>query len=422
MIEKYSLKNGIRVLHFPLTETKVVTALCIFGTGSRYENKKQNGLSHYLEHLFFKGTKKRPSTLKIAQELDSLGAEYNAFTSEEATGYFVECENKNFLQALDVLADLLKNPLFERSELEREKKVICEEINMYQDMPQRYVCELAKLSFFGDTPLGRDIAGTKKNVKSFTKNDLLRYKDSFYHTGNMHIIVAGNTKNINLKELLEEYFSPIKKKTKAKFEKIKTKAAAPKTKLLLKKTDQAHLVLGFLGVPYDHNLKIPAALLATILGGGMSSRLFIGIRERRGLAYYVKTDSENFHDTGLFVTQTGVMIEKIEEAIKVILDEYQNIKKDGVTPEELKKAKNQVRGKIVIGAERSEELTMFLGGQAIYRDKILTPEELLCEIEKITSSDLKQVTEKLFIPQTLNLAIIGPYKDERKFDKIISSF
>lgn len=421
-IEKFKLKNGIEVIHFPLSETKVVTTLCLFGVGSRFENKIQNGLSHYLEHLFFKGTKNRPSTLKIAEELDALGAQYNAFTSEESTGYFVEVENRNFPKALEILSDLLKNPLFDKTELEREKTVIIEEINMYKDMPQRYIQDLAKQNFFGNTPLGRDIAGTKENIINFTRQSLLSYKENFYHTDNMHIVVAGNTHGLNLKKNLESHFSTLSKKEKPDYEKIKPILDGPKAKLLFKKTDQAHLVLGFLGIPYNHNLRVPAALLAIILGGGMSSRLFIKIRERRGLAYYVNSSSDNFHDTGIFATQTGVIIKKIDEAIKIILDEYKDIIKTKVSKTELEKAKNILRGEIVIDAERSEELAMFLGGQAIYGKEIQTPEELLAAIEKVAPEELHKFAKGYFLPESLKLTIIGPYKKEEEFKKLIKNF
>jgi len=421
MINKFSLKNGSQVIFAPNNATEATTILVMFGVGSRYETKSQNGLSHYLEHLFFKGTKNRTSTFAIAKELDSLGSSYNAFTGEEYTGYYIESEKQNLPKTIEVIADLLQNPLFNKQELEQEKKVIIEEINMYEDFPQRYVQELAKLNMFGDTPLGRDIAGTKDIVRSLDKNSVIQYKKTHYHAGNMHLVIAGNFQEKSITTLVNKYFSKVPKLSKLQFEKAKINYNKPKLKLKYKNTDQGHLVLGFPGLAYNDPDKISLDLLSTILGGGMSSRLFIQVRERRGLGYYVRNESANFHDSGMFFAHAGIKTNKIGEAIKTIINEFSQIQTGKISEEELQKAKNQSRGKLALELEKSQSMAMFLGEQSIYGQKIRDAKELLRDVNKITLKDIQNVAKKIILPGLINLSIIGPYKNKNKFQKIINS-
>ncbi len=422
MIKKYKLSNNSKVILASNNSTQACTILVMFGVGSRYETRNQNGLSHYLEHLFFKGTKNRPTTFKIAKELDSLGTNYNAFTGEEYTGYYIESEKQNLPKTIEIIADLLQNPVFDKTELEREKNVIIEEINMYEDFPQRYVLELAKLNMFGDTPLGRDIAGTKDIVKSMSRNMVLKYKKTHYHAGNMHITIAGNFQEKTIVNLVNKYFSKVPTLSKLKFEKAIINYNKPKLKLKYKKTDQGHLVLGFPGLSYDDPDKISLDLLSTILGQGMSSRLFIQVRERRGLGYYVRSESANFHDNGMFFAHAGIKVNKINEAITTILNEFKKIQSGKIFEEELQRAKNQARGKLAIELEKSQSLAVFFAEQSIYGQKIQDANQFLQQVNKITLKGIQKVAKRIIVPNLINLSIIGPYKERKKFQEIINNF
>ncbi|MBL7150903.1 insulinase family protein, partial [Candidatus Microgenomates bacterium] len=324
--QKTTLKNGLRVITVPMPQMDSVTVMVGVGAGSRYETKQVNGLFHFLEHMAFKGTKKRPSTLDIATEVDSVGGEFNAFTSKEMTAYYIKLAAKHTELAFDVLADILTNSLFRQEEIERERGVIIEEINLYEDTPTRRVLELFERLLYGDNPMGWDIAGEKKNIRQIKRGDFLKYVNRLYFPQNMTVVVAGKFKQVEIVKLVEGYFGGFKKKGKKVKKKIKLDQKKSKLKLIYKKTEQAHFCLGVPGYWYSHPDRFSIGLLATILGGGMSSRLFIEIRERRGLAYYVGCAPEFFTDSGYLLAQAGVRLDSTDEAIKVILEEYNKVK------------------------------------------------------------------------------------------------
>ena len=419
------LPNRLEVITAPLPGAKTITVLVMSGTGSRFENKADSGISHFLEHMFFKGTVKRPTTLAISSELDRVGGEFNAFTGKEYTGYFVKVEAGQLPLALDILSDMLLNSKFEPAEIEREKGVIIEELNMYLDNPLIYIEDLFEQRLYGDTPAGRDTIGTKKTILKLNRKKILDYVGRQYSSDKTIISLAGGLKPGAVK-LISEYFNDFSKKDYR--EKLKTddKQARPELNLFYKKTDQAHLSLGVRAYAYGHKDEITAKLISIILGGAMSSRLFTELRERRGLAYYVRTHNETYTDSGYLTTQAGVPIAKLPEAIKIILDEYKKLTEKSVSAEELNRVRECLIGRSALQLESSDSVANWYARQAILfkeqgkQGKILTPEKYYAKVKKITAADIRRVAEEIFVNQKLNLAAIGPYKDKGKFEKMLS--
>jgi len=420
MFKKHTLSNGLRVILAPMEGACSVTVLVLVGTGSKYETKKINGISHFLEHMFFKGTKKRPTTMEIASVLDSVGGSYNAFTDKEMTGYWAKVDAKHLDLALDWVSDIFLNSKIEAQEVEREKGVILEEINMYLDTPMRYIGDVWEKLLYGDQPAGWMIAGEKETIRGLKQPQFLKYLASQYGAKNTIVVVAGNDKQVQDAKLKVQSFF---KKIKAGNFKNKLKAIEKQNKSGLKvhfkETDQSHLILGCRGYNIFDKNRYVAALLGTILGGYMSSRLWTEVRERRGLAYYVRASHENYSDTGYLAASAGVDNIRIEEAISVIIDEFKKVKKEKIPEAEIKKAKDHIRGATLLSLESSDEVASYLGGQEILKKEILLPEEFFKKIEKVTAADLQRVARDIFRPEKLNLALIGPFKEKEKFEKLL---
>ena len=420
MFTKTVLNNGLRIITVPQKNTQALTILVLAGTGSKYEKKEINGISHFLEHLFFKGTKKRPSQLAISETLDRVGGIYNAFTGEEYTGYFVKVETKHFDLALDVISDIFLNSKFGEENIEKEKGVIIEEINMYYDHPSSYVQNLWNKVLYGDQPAGWDIAGKKDTVSKISRQDLIKYMSNQYVASNTVICVAGKiSDDKRLIEKIKKYFSGIKNKKPIGKVKVAEKQTKPECLLQERETDQAHFCLGVRGYNLFHPQKYTFDILGDILGGMMSSRLFIKIREKLGVAYYITTNVAAFTDTGYLVTQAGVDNKKIEEAILAILEEYKKISEEKVPEKELKKVKDHLKGKMALLLETSDAQASFHGIQEILENKILTPKEICDKIDKVKALDILEVAKDIFKPKNLNLALIGPFGDKNKFQKIL---
>ncbi|MBU4347289.1 insulinase family protein [Patescibacteria group bacterium] len=445
-----TLKNKLRLITIPMAGTKTATVLVMVRTGSKYENKNNSGISHFLEHMFFKGTEKRPDALAISSELDGIGAEFNAFTGKEYTGYWVKAASDKIELAMDVVSDMLLNSKLNEKEIEREKGVIIEELNMYRDNPAMYIEDLFEELLYGNQPAGRDTIGTKENILKFRRQDFMDYLTSQYGAQNTFVCVAGNVgkkqkvklsfprkresrgstdnswipdqvgnDNKEVYGLINKYFSKLKPSDFKEKPPVKEKQSKPEIKLHYKKTDQAHLSLGVrafsIGRKDEHALKAAAILL----GGSMSSRLFIELRERKGLAYSVKTQAEFYTDSGYLTTEAGVPIGKAAEAIKIILNEYKKLAETLVDKKELERTKNLIRGRAAIQLESSDNVASWYGKHMVLRDKILTPEEFLKAMDSVTVKDIQRVAREIFINKGLNLAIIGPFRDEKKFSNLL---
>jgi len=410
--KKEILSNKVPLITIPIKGAKTTTALVIFNTGSKNETKATSGISHFLEHMFFKGTKKRPNTLILSSEMDSLGGEYNAFTSKEYTGYWFKVANNKLTKALHILSDMLFNSKFDEEEIEREKGVIIEELNMYEDNPRMHIEDVFENCLYGDTSAGWETTGTKNNIRGFKREDLLKYLETQYGAKSAYIVIAGALKSSD-KKLVKKLFNVFKKNNYQARPLLKEKQVVPNLKIVHKKTDQLTLSLGVRTFKVDHPDEFKLKLLAIILGGSMSSRLFINLRERNGLAYYVRTSTEFYFDSGYLATQAGVPRDKIEKAIEIILEEYKKLTIELISSAELKRAKDILQGRVLLQMEASDNLANWYAQQAIYRKKIMTPGELIKKIKKITPADIKSIAQKIFINKNLNLAIIGDVNEKK---------
>jgi predicted Zn-dependent peptidase len=413
------LKNGLRLMTVPMPGVESLTVMIGVAAGSRFESKSIGGIFHFLEHMAFKGTHKRPSALSISSEIDGVGGMFNAFTDKELTAYHIKLASKHQELAFDIISDMLTNSLFKAEEIEREKGVIIEEINMYEDTPIRKVHEVFERLIYGNNPMGWSIAGTKTTVKQLQKKDFLDTIDRLYFAQNMALIVAGKVDHQSIKKMAGQYFGGLNKAGKSRFEPIKMVQKRSKVKLVTKKTEQAHFCLGVPGYHYSHPDRFTLGVLAAVLGGGMSSRLFIQIRERRGLAYYTDCAPDFHTDSGYLLAKAGVRLKKAGEAIEVTLDEFFNLTKTPVPNKELNKAKELLKGRMILALEDSQRVAGRYAYQVLLKDKIRTPQQTIEEIDKVTSDDVRRVAKAVFKPQKLNLAIVGPYQDREKFTKLL---
>ncbi len=421
MYKKTVLKNGLRVITAPMEGTKTATVFVVIGTGSRCETKEINGISHFLEHLFFKGTKNRPSTLAISEELEKVGAEFNAFTSKEYTLFYVKVPSFHLDTAMNVVSDMLFNSLFIPKEIERERGTIQEEIKMVKDDPPRYVADLFEVLLYGDTPAGWEVIGTPKTIQKISRQQIIDYFKSNYVAKNAAVVVAGAIESKNLLKDVKKYFDNFNGKEKKSAMKTIEFQNKPEILIYHKATDQTHISLGVRGYDINHPDRYALYLLSTILGGGMSSRLFISVRERRGLAYYIFSNAEFYTDTGYYTSQAGINIKNVGKTIKLILSEYKKIVAKGVTKEELKKVKDQIKSRTVMSLESSSAMANFFADQEILEGKIFTPEEKFALLDKVKVSDIQRVAKDIFKNEKLNLALIGPFneKDKEKLEKIL---
>jgi len=417
--KKTTLKNGLRIITAPMKDTQTATIFVMVGVGSRYESDKERGLSHFIEHMMFKGTKKRPNTQIITNELDGIGGEFNAFTGKSATAYYAKSDARHLDTTLDVISDMYLNSKFDPKEIERERGTILQEINMYEDMPMRSVEDVFEGLLYGDQKLGREILGIKETVGTVKRSDFVDYVKRFYISSDTVVCVAGKIDEVKVIKKIEKLFSGIKKGEKPKFEEVIENQNLPKLKIKNKKTDQTHLVLGVRSYPDDHQDKYVISLLSIILGGNMSSRLFINVRERHGLAYYIHTGSETYKDAGYLATSAGVEHKNLNKAVDIILKEYKKMSTKKVTPGELQKAKDFIKGKSVMGLESSDSVASFLIGQEVSRNKIIVPREIFKKIDKVSADDILRVAKDIFKNEKLNLALIGPHKKSKELEDIL---
>jgi len=417
--KKTTLKNGLRVITAPMQDTQTATVVIMVGVGSRYETEKEAGLSHFIEHMFFKGTQKRPTTLAIGEEMDAIGGEYNAFTSKDKTGYFAKVDAKHLDTALDVVSDIFLNSKIEDKEIEKEKGAIIQELNMYEDTPLSNVGDVFEKMLYGKHPLGREIIGYKKTIRSFVRRDFMDYMSRFYVANDTVICVAGKFDEKKIIVQVEKYFAGMPRGRKAGINTVKEKQNRPSVSVKYKKTDQTHFILGTRAHDENHKDRFALGLLSIILGGNMSSRLFIEVREKLGLAYYIRTGTESFPDCGYLSTQAGVEHRNLPLAVQTILREYKKIAARPVSDKELKRAKDFVKAKNVMGLEASDEVAMFFIDQEIRRKKIMTIQEIFSKIDKVSVGDIQRVAKNIFRKNSLNLAIIGPHKNLKKLQKIL---
>ena len=415
----YNFDSGLRLVVVPMKSTKTATVLVMVGTGSKYETKEINGISHFLEHMMFKGTKKRPGKLDIAKELDGIGAEYNAFTGKEYTGYYAKASVKKIDIVMDVIFDIFLNSKMNGKEIDIERGVIIEELNMYRDMPQRYVSDLFEKLLYGDQPAGWDIGGEKETILKLKRDDVINYFNTHYIASRTAVAIAGNVDSEIIKGKTEAYFKNIRKGEMFGKPAVVEKQDKPQVLLHNKKTDQTHFILGVRAYDKFNEKKYPLGILSIVLGGGMSSRLFSEVRDKRGLAYYIGAGGDSYTDSGFFSVKAGVNNQKTKEAIEVIVGELTKVNKKGITSKELQRAKDQIEGSMALGLEHSDAVAETYAESLIFHNKILTPEKELDKMKQVTLGQVLEVASEIFENSKLNLSLIGPFEEPDDFKKIL---
>lgn len=426
IFDKTTLSNGLRVITAPMSSMESATVQIAVDAGTRDEKKEANGLAHFLEHMVFKGTEKYPTAYAISTAVDGIGAEFNANTGKERTAYYIKAWERHLSLAFDILSGFVKYPLLNPEEIEREKGVIIEEIAMYEDMPRVKVPQVFEELLYDPSSLSWDIAGSRETVKAIKREDFVEFRSRLYRADNMVLSVAGKFNKDEVIKLADEHFGAMEGKN-VRHDHIKEVVGSDKNpedksqvKLVNKKTEQAHLVLGVRGNPRGNPYRYTEAVLASVLGGGMSSRLFIEVRERRGLAYYVRSDVEHYSDHGYIATAAGVRIDAVEEAVKVILNEYVRICNEKVSWEELNKAKEYLKGRMALGLEDTHAVSDYYGDQELFDGEVKTADQIIEEISKVTAEEIQELAKKLFCKNKLNLALIGPYEDKLKFQQLLN--
>lgn len=420
------LAGGLTLLVVPMQGVGSATLLAMVRTGSRDEPAKLAGISHFLEHMVFKGTEKYPTAHDVMSAIDAVGGEFNAFTSKEFTGFYIKLAAKHLPVGVDVLSEILTRPRLDQTEIEREKGVIIEEINMYEDLPPRKVEDVFERTIYGETSLGRETIGSRETVRAMRRADFLSYLRRRYTQGRMVVGIAGDVARgewsvARLRDLIEEAFARLPSGADGWGTPIRERQQAPVVTLVDRKTGQAHFVLGVRAFKRGHPDRYALGVLVTLLGGTASSRLFTEIRDKRGLAYYVKSDVDTYHETGALTVSAGVVIGKLGEALQVTLEEFRKLREDGegrVSDGEISRAKEFIKGRFILDLEDSHEVADHFVRRYLLERRILTPREFFAKIDGVRREDVVRVARRIFVAQQLNLAVIGPFSAKRDGQQI----
>jgi predicted Zn-dependent peptidase len=420
VFEKSTLGNGIRVVTAPMPQVGSVSCFVMLAAGSRYETPGSKGIAHFAEHMFFKGTERRPTARTIATEIDAIGGEFNAFTGKELTGYYVKCGAETRDVALDVLTDMILESRFDPAEIEKEKGVILEEMNVYLDTPQRYVGSVYDRLLFDDQPLGWDILGTRETIEGATRETFTTYLDQWYKPERIVVGVGGRIGD-GLNDRLEELLGSVEARTTGQAAPVELPPDRSPVMLHTKSSEQAHLILGVRGYPIGHPDRYALQLLTVVLGGGMSSRLFTEVRERRGLGYYVHAGGSSYTDAGSVYSGAGVDVSRVDEAITTILGELRKMAAEPVPADELEKARGYSKGRFVLRLESPQGTIQYGLRREVLEGEIEEPEELLRQLDLVTVEDVQRVAKDLFEDKRLFLAIVGPFDDPAHFEQLLGA-
>lgn len=422
----HTLPNGLKTI---LVDTKAfpsITTILLVNAGSRFETPTNNGIAHFFEHMAFKGSKKYPTAHVLASIVDGFGGEFNAFTSKDYTGYYIKAPTQFGDTMIDVLADMIKNPLLQEEELQKEKGVICQEIGMYEDTPQRNIYNVFDNLLYHDSPLGMDILGTTDTVNSFTQNTFHDYMGSLYFPNNAVFVVAGGLGGTSgmddFTKRLDSHFGDWKKGTPIHFEEAVDAQVKPGLRVKFKKaTEQAHLCFGYRTFKEQDDRKHALSVFSAILGAGMSSRLFTEVREKRGLCYAIRTMTDHYADVGNMLTYAGVStdLEKVREAVKVIRDQHELIATAGVTEEELRKGKEILKGHMLLALEDTLNVALMYGKDLLHEGTIHQVEDVMAKIDAVTSQEVTNIAKTVVQQNLSNLAVIGPFKDPTVFEDLL---
>ncbi|MCX7916548.1 MAG: insulinase family protein [bacterium] len=415
---EYENKNGVKLVYKRFSEFHSVAVGLFIKTGSRYENPKLAGISHFIEHLLFKGTKNR-SCNEIKEAIEGVGGSFNGFTSTEGTCYWIKILDKYLNLSFDVLSDMIKNPLLKQEDIDKERKVIIEEINMYRDIPAKYVHELFDNLIFENHPLGMPISGTPETLSEIKREDLINYLNTKYTGENIVVSVVGKFEVKELKKVFKKFFEDIEKKEKNKFENWGRGEKGPKVKLMIKETEQTHISFGGFAYSFEDEKRYPLNVLNVILGGNMSSRLFNRIREELGLAYEIRSFIRQYQDTGIFNISAGISPENLEKTVVEIMKELKKIKEKGLKDDEVERSKRFLVSQFLMGLEDSLDYMLWIGEQKLLKKKMEKINEIVKKIEKVKRKEVEEVAKDIYKKENLYLAVISPKGDENKLKEII---
>jgi len=426
------LDSGLTVIRVPMNSLESVTVMALANTGSRYETASQQGIAHFFEHMVFKGTDKFPTAQDLAVAVDSVGADFNAFTSKEFTGYYVQAASKHLQLALDVVSDMILAPKLRQDDIDREKGVIVEEINMYLDSPARHIGDVFERMAFAGSGLEHDIIGSKETVNQLTSQNFKDFLSKWYGLSNMILVIAGDAsivkKEVTL-DLINQLFA--KEGGKRSDQKIdlnpylsgkKGPISSQRFHLEKKTTEQAHFILGWPAIKRNDPRKYAISLLSIVMGGNMSSRLFSEIREKRGLCYYIHASSDEYHDGGLLSVAAGVDPNRVYQALELVMAEFNALANGSkkITQQELQASKDFIAGKMALSFEDSQSVAQYFGSRQLLMGEIETPDEVLAKVNQVTLDQVQTLAEEIIKGKSARLAIIGNFEDKIKFEKIIN--
>jgi predicted Zn-dependent peptidase len=418
--EKRVLANGLRVVTAPVPTAQSIVCFLMFAAGSRYETRDTNGIAHFTEHMLFKGTKRRPTARHLAGEIDAIGGEFNAFTAKEYTGYYVRCAAESASVALDVLADMVTSSSFDPGEIEREKGVILEELNMYLDTPRDIVDDVYEQLLYGDQPLGWMVIGRKEAIQAAKRETFLEYVNRWYTPERLVVGIGGRIDDA-VRDQVEALLGGLEGDGGRAPQPAELRAnGGPRVRVQEKASDQAHLCLGVPSYPLGHPDRYALQLVASVLGGGMSSRLFTEVRERRGLAYYVLGTNHSYTDAGSLYSQAGVDIDRVDEAVETIARELRRVAEEPVPSEELEKARSFTKGRFVLQLESPQGLLLFGLRREVLEESLVEPEDVLAGLDAVTADDVQRVARDVIGRNGLALALIGPFHDEARFEELLA--
>ncbi|MDP3685306.1 MAG: pitrilysin family protein [bacterium] len=418
-IHHAKLPSGLRLLVLPMSGTNTVSFFLVARTGSRQETPELAGISHFLEHLFFKGSKNRPSTRQISEAIDGVGGEMNAFTSKEVTAFYAKASRRHAELIVDVISDMVLHPLLDPKEIDRERGVVIEEINMYEDTPMRSIGETFEETLYGQHAIAHPVIGTKENITRFSRETILRYLKRQYRAQSVVACLAGDVDPAEGFAMLRRALRALPEGRAPSPRPFRRNFGRDRLRLKEKATDQTHVVIGVPGISALHRDRPVIDLTSVILGGGMSSRLFLEVRERRGLAYAVRTSPDYFMDTGYVATQAGVGSEKLLDACRVILQEHAKLRKVRVSSTELNKAREFVKGRLLLALEASDEVAQFAVLQEVLLNRILTPDDIFRRLDAVGPSDVQRVARRAFADRQFRLVAIGPKLPERELSRVL---
>ena len=418
--KKTVLSNGLRVITVPMPDSATSTVLVLVEAGSEYETKEINGLSHFLEHMCFKGTTRRPTALTIAHELDMLGASFNAFTSTDHTGYYAKAINSNFPQILDLISDLYLNPIFEVAEIEKERGVIIEELNMYEDLPMEKVHSILQNSMYGDQPAGWDIGGTKEVITKLNREDFIKYRSERYIAENTVVVVAGG---VDEKETIEAVDKAFNKMVVGKrISKLATviSDSGPRVSIKAKPLDQAHIALGFKAYDISNPRRFALEVLSTYLGEGMSSRLFTVVREELGAAYRISSGVNLGLDHGEFIISAGLNLQKLSVVLQAVFKECKALRDNPLPADKLDETKRKLIGKFPVNLDTSDALAAYFGSQEVDSGEVMTIEEETKKYLAVTAEEVQKAASEVFRNNNLSLAVVSPMENGEALQPLLS--